>query len=352
MKWGVIKILKRLFLKYLHYKYRNRRIRKYIRNKDRLYRNEGNKETTRPSSRVKVAATQVKMKLYQDPFSFTDKMEEFVYKASKEGADLVAFPEDNLMQLIGVLPGIDDSTDSIAISGEIFIADILAFIGSLLERISITIFSELARKYNIYIMAGSGLFPGNKDSDIYNIAYLFAPDGRLIGKEKKNHLLPLEDSWGVRVGDRLQVYNTEIGMLTFPICMDATYFETFQIARKKGAEIVIIPIANPDPEYNYWTALRGIWGRVQESSVYGIKSAMVGKFLEYQFTGQAGIYAPLELTDKNDGIVIEAETYDSEEILFAELDLRRLREYRANKEDEENQLFQKRYFPHIYRRLL
>jgi predicted amidohydrolase len=137
-------------------------------------------------------------------------------------------------------------------------------------------------------------------------------------------------------GQELEVYRTGIGSLAFPICMDATFFETFCIAEDKGAEIVMIPIANPDPDYNYWTAMRGIWSRIQESNLYGVKSAMVRSFLGFKLTGQAGFYAPLELTENKDGVIAEAVSFDQEEIVLAELDLQRLGEYRASLEEERN----------------
>ena len=98
--------------------------------------------------------------------------------------------------------------------------------------------------------------------------------------------MPIEKEWGISRGSKLEVFPTPLGKLAFPVCMDATYFETFRILEKQGAEIVMIPIANPEP-YNYGLALRGIWPRVQEAPVYGIKSALVGRVLGFEFTGRA-----------------------------------------------------------------
>lgn len=362
-----------------------------------LFKKEEDQSTESDNSQITVAALQIKMVLYDNPLIFADKMEELVCQASKEGARLVVFPEDNLSQLLGLLPGISDNDEShddqnnnkkqankadideilSEIGDDISISEILAFVGPLIKKVSLLIFAELSRKYNLYIMAGSGLFPDSsqyidkgdmaeeikknnniresrdvRESDskmIFNIAYLFGPDGKLLGKQKKNHLLPLEDKWGLKSGQEISVFTTKIGKLAFPICMDATYFETFQIASNKAAEIVMIPIANPDPNYNYWTALRGIWGRVQESPVYGIKSAMVGNFLGFELTGQAGIYAPISLTENQDGIIAESETHDCEEIIIAKISLGLLKEYREKSKIEVNKEFEEKYFPDIYK---
>jgi len=41
----------------------------------------------------------------------------------------------------------------------------------------------------------------------------------------------------------MEVYSLPFGKVVCPICMDATYFETFRIAREIGADMVILPIA-------------------------------------------------------------------------------------------------------------
>ncbi len=396
------KLKSELFMIYLNFKYRSSKIKKHIWKHKSCVENkvftvlmgEG-QSLENDNSQLTVAALQLKMVLYDNPLKFADKMEELVCQASKEGARLVVFPEDNLSQLLGLLPGISDNDEShddqnnnkkqankadideilSEIEDDISISEILAFVGPLIKKVSLLIFAELSRKYNLYIMAGSGLFPDSsqyfdkgdmteekknsniresrdvQESDsknVFNIAYLFGPDGKLVGRQKKNHLLPLEDKWGLKSGQEISVFTTKIGKLAFPICMDATYFETFQIASNKGAEIVMIPIANPDADYNYWTALRGIWGRVQESPVYGIKSAMVGNFLGFELTGQAGIYAPIPLTANQDGIIAESDTHDCEEIIMAKLNLKLLKEYRENSKIEKNKEFEEKYFPDIY----
>jgi hypothetical protein len=106
--------------------------------------------------KVRIAALQVEM-LYNNPIEFSDKMEELVFRAWRRGAELVAFPEDNLTQLLGVLPGLDNQSE---VDGEdITVTEILSFIGPTIEQYSMVIFSALARKYGVYLMAGSGLFP-------------------------------------------------------------------------------------------------------------------------------------------------------------------------------------------------
>lgn len=345
-----------LYKKYLNWLCRNGKIKSHIETiTDGNQPCIGKKGDQREE--VSVAALQVKMKLYSNPLEFIDKINTLVLKAVKQGAELIVFPENNLFQLLGLLPGL-------AIQGNIHnengieelltelgngttITDILGFVGPIIRRVALTTFSELSCIYKVYIMTGTGMFP-DKKNNIYNSGFLFGPEGNIVGQQKKAHLLPIEDRWGIKTGDNLEVFDTRLGKLAFPICMDATYFESFRILANKGVEIVMVPIANPEAEYNYWTALRGIWGRVQESRVYGIKSAMVGEFLGFTFTGQAGIYAPLEMTVKKNGVIAEASSYDQEEVITANLNLKQLQQYRNSHEYVENKELWQNYFPQIY----
>jgi len=361
-----------IYKKYLKFKFRKGKLRGYIRkiSRDRLLslgseNNLGSVYKISPKEKgneLIVAALQIKVLLYDDIGDFMDKMNELVFKAVQGGAQLIVFPENNLSQLLGLFPGIKSGSgiesgkenegekgdDSLLteLDEDIKISDILGFTGKIIKKISSVIFSELASRYKVYIMSGTGMFPANKG--IFNTGFLYGPDGALIGQQKKTHLMPQEREWGLKRGDKLDVFDTNIGRLALPVCMDASYFESFRILTIREAEIVMVPISNPDPEYNYWTAMRGIWGRVQESGVYGVKSALVGQFLGFTFTGQAGIYAPLEMTGDQSGIVLESRSADQEEVLTAKLDLQLLRKYRLSAERLNNKKLWERYYPQVY----
>ncbi|MFW6389784.1 MAG: nitrilase-related carbon-nitrogen hydrolase [Halanaerobiales bacterium] len=345
----------KLFLlrKYLKWICRKLKIKRYIRSKPEINIEKSNLKEQTEDLKIKAAVVQCKIKLYNNPFDFIDKMIEFIQDAVSKRAELIVFPEDNLLQLIGILPGIknisltdSENTDKQSSLDDIEITDILKFVGPIIKEATNVIFSELAKKYSIFIMSGSGLFPEN--NSVYNIAYLYNGQGEKLGHQKKIHLLPLEADWGINPGEKLEVFQTEIGNLAFPICMDATYFETFRIAANMKADIVMIPTANPEAYFNYWTALRGIWGRVQESQVYGLKSSMVGSFLGYKFTGQAGIYAPIEMSSDKNGIIQEAESYDQEELIIADLNIDELHDFKRNNTELMNRQIWEKYFPDIY----
>ncbi|MGM0689439.1 MAG: nitrilase-related carbon-nitrogen hydrolase, partial [Bacillota bacterium] len=287
--------------------------------------------------RIRVAALQVEFRLYKDPLEYADAIHRRIREAVKEGARLVVFPEYNSLPLLGLLPGIEKIEEAYrnketSNSGgnkeeEISLTEVFRYMSPAVRPLVHTIFSNLSSAYGLYIMAGS--YPLADNGDLINRSFLYGPTGELIGSQDKVHLLPIEAEWNLKRGSSFSVFETALGRLALPVCMDATYFETFRILVQKGAHIVLLPIADMQ-EYNYWLALRGIWPRLQESPIYGIKSALVGSIAGLTFTGRAGIFAPLELTPEGNGVLAEVEAYDREGIALADLDLKALDDLRSN----------------------
>ena len=285
---------------------------------------------------VKAAALQVELKLFSNPLHFADEVHRRVKEAAEAGAQLIVFPEYHNLPLFGLLPGIDKMEETMAgqnkeddaeTADQISLVDIFHFMSPAVSPFIQTLFSALAKTYGLHIMAGSyTLASGNQ---VVNRAFLFGPQGQLIGCQDKVHLLPMEAQWQLKRGSSLHHYDTPLGRLAMPVCMDATYYETFRILEQHEVDIALLPIANLE-QYNYWLALRGIWPRVQESVIYGVKSALVGSLAGFTFTGKAGIFAPLELTPAGDGILAEAACHDCEAMALADLDLSALHELRIN----------------------
>ncbi len=303
---------------------------------------------------VRVAAVQMRFRFLTSAGAFARTVSQLVNQAAAGGAELVVFPEDVGMMLFGILPRFERITatgsmeEALArIGPDLSVSSIVELVGKSAERIYLSVFSRLARDYGMMIQAGS-MPVMSRDGRVYNIAYLFGPRGQLMGTQLKCHLLPLEAEWGFAAGDELVVLDTPIGRVAQPICMDATYFETFRILSAEGAEVVCLPVADPDPSGNPFKSLRGLWPRVQESGVYGIQSCMVGSALDLTFTGRSGIYAPLDLTPTGDGVLAQALS-DDEEIVLADLDMDALRAFRKEEPIRANAAFIRAYFPAIYR---
>ncbi len=343
----------RLFRQYLYWVCRPARLRR------KLAALVGEKRVAPPVTgrRLRVAALQVEIELFKDPLDYAVEAHRRTAEAAAAGVHLVAFPEDNNLPLLGMLPGVEEMGEAVSAeepdqapagSGapEITVAEVIRYIGPVIAPFLNILYATLAAAYDLYLAAGSFLLPDGER--VVNRSYLYGPGGELIGMQDKVHLMPIEEEWGISAGDELRLFETRAGKIALPVCMDATYFETFRILELQGAEIVILPIANPEP-YNYWLALRGIWPRVQESPVYGIKSALVGSLLGFEFTGRAGVFAPAELTAGGTGVLAEVESPEKEGMALAEIDLEALEKLRSDHPWRDSNLaLYRRYFPGIY----
>ncbi|MBI4875462.1 MAG: carbon-nitrogen hydrolase family protein [Acidobacteria bacterium] len=100
-------------------------------------------------------------------------------------------------------------------------------------------FGELARRHNLYIVAGLVERDGHL---VYNTAALLGPDGRLAGKYRKVSLPPGEVQSGIAPGDDYPVFETRFGKLGMMICYDLFFPEVSRQLAARGAEVIAVPI--------------------------------------------------------------------------------------------------------------
>ncbi|MDI6600313.1 MAG: nitrilase-related carbon-nitrogen hydrolase [Thermoanaerobacteraceae bacterium] len=298
--------------------------------------------------RLIAAAAQVEFKLHKSPVEYFEHMRGLAEKAAIQGASIMAYPENIHLPLFGLIPGIEKQfAEESPDTGNDERASLM-LLGPYVKNIYLEVFSSIAKLYGMYVMGGSITVP--EDGELYNIAYLFGPDGSLIGTQRKLHLTPEEENIGVKAGDTLNVFELPFGRVALPVCMDATYYETFEIARMKGVDIVLLPISNLE-DYEFYRALRGIWPRVQESRIIGIKSALAGKVAIFNFTGRAGIFAPIDLTPDGNGVINVSPNYLGDDVVVGEIDIDALRRYRENDAllKDRNEGLYRKYFSILYR---
>ena len=281
--------------------------------------------------RVRVAAVQFPAGLCASPKEYAQACHAWTLRAVESGTQLVVFPElVGFVPLLGLVPGIEaQAARSVSGVGE---SDALAAVTRLLAptaaRIYRFVFQNLSRRFGIHIAAGSAIVPAS-DGTLRNTAHLFGPDGFEMGHQPKSHFFGMEMNMGLTRGGFVQVFDTPVGKLAMPVCMDYTYPETARIAYLLGAELLLNPSADIDADYNWHYHLRGVWGRVQESPCYGVHAMMVGDVLGMPFRGQSSIVGPVDLVG-NDGVLARAEPCNAGDIVVADLDLAALREFRAN----------------------
>ncbi|MBS3805248.1 MAG: nitrilase family protein [Oleiphilaceae bacterium] len=143
-----------------------------------------------------------------------------IEKAAAGGASIVVLPE-------------------LTTSGYVFGSREEAF--TLAEQIpegdSTKVWSELAERLNIYIIAGIAERDGNR---LYNSAVFLGPQGYL-GVYRKLHLWNNEHLFFESGNLGLPVFDTEIGRLAAVICYDGWFPEVYRLLAMKGADIIGMP---------------------------------------------------------------------------------------------------------------
>lgn len=312
---------------------------------------------------IRASCVQRQIKMVSSIDEYIDIIHRFVRKASLERSDIVIFPEYNFFDLFGLIPGfkiLNQYFDNKTLNHKGLVnkksnrTNNMNFLIKLFETISIPsqsaieeIMVNLAKAYNIYIYTGTYLI--KEGEKLYNGGALISSEGKIIGRQKKVHLTDFEDAIKIERGSVITNYQTDLGNISCPVCMDATYFETFEIVKEAGADIVILPIANME-EYNMWRALRGIWPRVQESHVFGLKASLNGWIGGMHFTGKAGIFAPIDMTTKKDGIISISPEPEGDFLVTGDIDISKLQKERETAEyfGDRNIDFEKNYFDMTY----
>lgn len=108
--------------------------------------------------------------------------------------------------------------------------------------------SDLASKYNIYLVGGS-IPEKDSNNNIYNTSYVFNRTGNQIAKHRKIHLFDIDVNGGQKFfesdtltpGNNPTIFDTEFGKIGICICYDFRFPELSRLMVDKGAQIIIVP---------------------------------------------------------------------------------------------------------------
>jgi predicted amidohydrolase len=185
-------------------------------------------------------------------------------------------------------------------------------------------FAELARAYQLAIVAGSAYLP-DANGVVRHRASVFGPDGALLGRHDKLVLSP-EDTALAQAGDAWHVINTPAGRVGILLGEEALYPEAGRILAYEGAEILITLAAVGDETLAAHIRAATI-ARAQDNRCFALASFLVGRnYIAADegsapaFLGKSGVYAPLEMTPRYAGVLVEMGTAEAEGLLTAELD--------------------------------
>jgi predicted amidohydrolase len=179
-------------------------------------------ETTPPPARtVRLATVHYRPKPAKTTLESCRQFDRFVEEAAQKKADLVVLPE------------------TLTVNGMAYVEAAEPIPGPATEH-----FGELARKHGLYLVAGLV----ERDAHlIYNVAVLFGPDGRIIGRYRKAALPRTEIEAGVAPGAEYPVFDTRFGKVGMMICYDGFFPEVARQLSNHGAEVIAFPVAGCNP---------------------------------------------------------------------------------------------------------
>lgn len=260
---------------------------------------------------VRVCAVQYQMRLLNSYEEFEKHCEYFIDVASDYRCDFVLFPELFTMQLMSLLP---QSRPGVA----------ARMLTQFTERY-VSFFGTMAVRYNTNIIAGSHLTV--EDNELYNISYLFRRDGT-YEKQYKLHITPHERKWwGVKPGNKLEVFDTDCGKISILICYDVEFPELARLAALKGARLLFVPY-NTDERRAYLRVRYCSQARAIENQLYLVMTGCVGNLPQVDnmdiHYSQAAVLTPSDVEFQREGIAALAEAGD-ETLIFQDLDMQLLK---------------------------
>jgi predicted amidohydrolase len=106
-------------------------------------------------------------------------------------------------------------------------------------------FGGLAKKHGLYVVAG--LIERDRHQ-LFNVAVLIGPDGKVAGKYRKVCLPDGEYDKGMSPGSDYPVFDTRLGRIGMMICYDGFFPEVARELSNRGAEIIAWPVWGCNPE--------------------------------------------------------------------------------------------------------
>ena len=188
----------------------------------------------------------------------------------------------------------------------------------------------LAQKHKIWIVGGTIPLAPHDHNKAKAACLVFDSDGAQVGRYDKMHLFDAQvttqehykESHTIAPGDKLCVIDTPVGKLGLCVCFDIRFPEIFIQLRALGAEIIAIPAA--------FTAITGKahWELLARCRAIDGFSYIVGAC-------QGGVHPTGRVTHGHSmivdpwGDIIAQITDPTQQIIYADIDLKRVYEVRA-----------------------
>lgn len=257
-----------------------------------------------------LAAAQYPIDALDDWDTYAAKIGNWVGAAAEAGARLAVFPEYGAMELASL-----DMARAADLAGS------LAEVSSLLPAVD-ELHVDLARRHGMYILAASA--PCLREDGRYvNRARFFGPSGRMSWQDKLVMTRFEREQWGVAAGDRLRLFDTELGRIGVTICYDSEFPLLSRALVETGADLLLVPSCT-DSLHGYWRVRIGAQARALESQCLVVQAPTVGSAPWSPAVdvnrGAAGVYAPPDRGLPDSGVLAIGEL-DQAQWVFCEADL-------------------------------
>lgn len=196
---------------------------------------------------------------------------------------------------------------------------------------SVSALANVAKKLGVVIVAP--LFEARGSEVYHNTAAVIDADGSVLGKYRKMHIPQdpgFEEKFYFTPGDLgFRTWSTAHGKIGVLICWDQWYPEAARLTALSGANILFYPTAIgwlPEEKATLGQAQHTAWETVQRghgvaNGCYIAATNRVGTEGQTQFWGQSFVSNPY-------GEIIAKATSDKEEVLIADCDLEKQKEFR------------------------
>lgn len=262
----------------------------------------------KPVMKVRVCAAQYMMRPIKNWDDFVRNVTFFVDAADEYHCHFLLLPEYFTAELFATMPPDLDSVEAMRKLAEY-------------TPKYIDLFTELASKTNLYIIAGSQ--PVLRDGKLYNVAHLFTPAGKVYTQDKL-HITPSERQYfNISPGESLQIFDTPLARIAIQVCYDIEFPEVSRLLKRAGADIIFVPFST-DERKAYYRVRYTAQARAVENVMYVVISGNVGNLPNIKSYlinyGQSAIFTPSDFAFPMEAKTGEAEP-NVETVVISDLDL-------------------------------
>lgn len=278
-----------------------------------------------PQRSLVVSAVQMPFAWAVTPQEYFDRMRAPVALAASRGAQFVVLPQFTGDMLVGVMVPAEPEAgfeDLATRAGFASWQDCVRRTAETTTEFYVHTFESLAQRYHTYLVPGTISLPGEAEGSggagapIYHAAFLFGPDGAVLGEQRQ--LFPSgEGDPATGYGAGLAPMDTAVGRIALVVGDDALHSELAASIVSLRCAVVANPVARRKTA-DVETA-RGRWRSVGEAGVYVVEAALV----EGKFVGRSTIYGPVPGGGEPADSLVEAPSHGQpDQVIDAAITLR------------------------------